>query len=95
MWNIAREGAWERYKLESNKQSEKIMEVIENKELSIEEAAQRFEKIHEKIKFKSFGKVTIGSKKSHIKEASDDISNEDDAAEVDGQVLALFACAKF
>ena len=37
VWNIAREGAWERYKLESDKYSEAIIEVVENKDVTIEE----------------------------------------------------------
>ena len=37
--------------------------LIEDKYTNIDQKYERFEKIHNKIKFKAFGKVTIGSKK--------------------------------
>ena len=35
--------------------------VVEDKTLSIEEAFKKFEKLHDAIKYKAFGKVTINN----------------------------------
>ena len=57
---------------------EKIEKVVTNEELSIEEAMKKFEKIHDKIKFRAFGKVTIGG--GRLKE-KDEEKNEVISAE--------------
>ena len=72
MWNLSKEGGWKKYEELTNEYGEKIVKVVTNEELSIEEAMKRFEKIHDKIKFRSFGKVTIGGGK--LKERDDEES---------------------
>ena len=85
MWNLAKEGGWGKYRVESDKQSEKIIEIVKDDKISIEEAWIKFNKIHDKIKFRSFGKVTIGGKKNSkehdgIKENIVDTSTEEQKA---------------
>ena len=62
-WNLAKEGGWEEYKRESENVKERLARVVENKEISIEEAKKQFDKVHDKVKYKAFGKVTINQKK--------------------------------
>ena len=78
-WNLAREGGWEEYKRESEKVKEKLARVVENKEISIEEAKKQFDKVHNKVKYKAFGKVTIKQKKIYIsKNEGDSKKKEED-----------------
>ena len=58
-WNLAKDGGWEEYRKESEKIKEKLIRVVENHEISIEEKKKEIDKIHNKVKYKSFGKVTI------------------------------------
>ena len=57
VWNLAKEGGWEQYSLLSEKYSEVLENIIESKETSVEEKMIHFDRIHDKIKFKAFGKV--------------------------------------
>ena len=56
LWNLTKEGGWSHYKELTNKYSE-ALEVAIEKEGSIDDKMSCFEKIHDKIKFKAFGKV--------------------------------------
>ena len=62
-WNLEKKGGWEEYKRLSQNVSEKIEEVVDNKNLSVEEVKHKFDKIHNKILFQAFGKVTLKAKK--------------------------------
>ena len=81
-WNLAKIGGWEEYKKESEKVKEKLKEVVKNKEASIEESKAKFDKLHNKIKFKAFGKVTIiqNRKEGGSKNIEEDNNEEDDNA---------------
>ena len=68
VWNVAKESGLENYKLFSDKYSDNIEKIIEDKSISIQEAMNRINKIENKIKFKAFGKVTINNKKKDIVE---------------------------
>ena len=61
-WNLAKEGGWEQYKKVSDELSDKVKEAIEDDENSVEETKKEFDKVHDKIRFKAFGKVTIHKK---------------------------------
>ena len=61
LWNLAKEGGWERYKILTEQYSDSIKRAIE-KENEIEKKMIVFEKIHNKIKHRAFGKVTIVDK---------------------------------
>ena len=67
-WNLAKEGGWKDYGKESEEATEKLARVVEDKSISIEEAKTIFDKIHKHIKYKAFGKVTIGLNKEDKKE---------------------------
>ena len=75
-WNLAKEGGWAKYKKLCEEGSEKLSAVIEDKETSVEEIFNKFDKVHNKIKHKAFGKVTIkkmikGSKLQEVSTESD------------------------
>ena len=57
-WNLAREGGWSRYKSLSE-EGDKILEVVENKNIIVDEVKEKFDKTHNKMKFQAFGKVII------------------------------------
>ena len=62
VWNLGREGGWENYRKLTEEYKEAFENAIREKE-SIEEKMNNFERLHDKIKFKAFGKVTIGNYK--------------------------------
>ena len=61
VWNLSKEGGWERYRILTDKYSEALQEAVDGGN-SMDNKMAAFEKIHNKIKFKSFGKVKIGGK---------------------------------
>ena len=60
----------------------KLEDDVKNKDASIEETKAKFDKLHNKIKFKSFGKVTIiqNRKEGGSKKIEEDNNDEDDDA---------------
>ena len=76
VWNLRKENGWIKYKEVTDEYSETIRKVVMNKEVDIENVMNKFEKIHNKIKFKAFGKVTLGGKKNNnCEEESEETSN--------------------
>jgi hypothetical protein len=67
-WNLAKEGGWNRYTVLMEEYSGKMNKIIENKEKKMKEVMEKVDKIHNKVKFMSFVKVTIGkrSKKGKV-----------------------------
>ena len=63
-WNFARDGGWNRYNVLSNEVSEKIAKELEKEETSFEDKVRKFERIHEDIKYKAFGKVKLNNKQN-------------------------------
>ena len=59
MWNLAKVGGWEAYEKITNEKSKALNNIVGEKETSIEEKMDRFQKLHNKIKFRAFGKVQI------------------------------------
>ena len=76
VWNLAKEGGWERYKLESDNMSKKIEKNIDDKERNIEDTMANFNKLLDKVKYKAFGKVTIKDKIEIEDEKEDDVLKE-------------------
>ena len=66
----------------SDNYSEHNNKIIENKDITIEEAMKKVVQVHEQIKFKSFGKVTVGenNNEKEIVEDSDDHVDEESMA---------------
>ena len=62
-WNLCKKGGWHRYEVLSNEFADDLDKVIEDEEKDVEEAMVIFEKIHNKVKFRSFGKVNTTKKK--------------------------------
>ena len=79
IWNLEKEGGWTKYKElteEYSKSLEKAIEIGKN----IEDKMKKFNKIHDKIKFKAFGKITVGRKqKETIKLSKNKMAIEEEA----------------
>ena len=76
-FNLNKEDGWKNYEV-LTKKCENLMKIVEDNEASIEEVYNRFEKLHNKIKFQSFGKTRIksaGNKKT--KEAEEPKMNDE------------------
>ena len=73
--NLAKEGGWDKYKMLTDGYSQVLRNYIETEE-TVEEKMNRFEKIHDKIKYKAFGKVSIGEKSIGMSEV--DLGTPDD-----------------
>ena len=63
-WNLMKKNGWKDYKVISDDYCDQLEKVIENNNVTIEEAMKRFEKIHNQIKYKSFGKVTLKNRET-------------------------------
>ena len=87
MWNLAKENGWKIYKEISNKFSDKLNTVVDNEELDIEETVRMFEKIHNDIKFKAFGKVTLNNNRNEHDEEEEN-NDEEDTEENKAEQLA-------
>ena len=61
-WNLAKKGGWKHYETVSDELSEKLENIVEDESISVEETKKEFDKVHDKIRFKTFGKVTITTK---------------------------------
>jgi hypothetical protein len=82
-WNLAKEGGWNKYNILSDKYSDDLKKVVGDDHTNIEEKMTKFEKIHETIKFKAFGKVTInGNKKEMNRKKIINSDNDDEAHEL-------------
>ena len=57
-FNLKKDGGWDSYK-ELTENCEELLAIVNDNEATIEEIYERFDKIHKKIKFKSFGKTRI------------------------------------
>jgi hypothetical protein len=80
IWNLAKEGGWDSYKELTEKYADSIEKAIDT-ESTIEEKMNKFNNIHEKIKFKAFGKTTIRSKPKEVKKSNLKKDVKDDEAE--------------
>ena len=59
--------------------------MVEDKNLTIEKVMDKFETIHNRIKFKAFGKVTIGTNKSKVRRQEED--NDDETEEEKARLM--------
>ena len=55
-WNVLKPGGWDIYKDALEEETEKIKNIIENKNISEEEVMKKIDTITDKVKFKAFGK---------------------------------------
>ena len=78
-WNLTREGGWLKYNKLCEEASEKIEEAVNDETKSIEEVMQKIDKIHNKIKYKAFGKVTVKAYKKGDKLEKRSYSEEEEA----------------
>jgi exonuclease III len=85
VWNFAKEGGWNRYKLLTEEYGDAFEKMVENEESTIDENMKKFDKLHEKIKFRAFGKVTIGGYKKRIEQSEKENVTADEI--VDEQII--------
>ena len=76
VWNLAKENGWKLYREISNEFSDKLNKVIDDEELNIEETMRKFDKIHNDIKYKAFGKVTLNNNNKEHSEAENNKDEE-------------------
>ena len=79
IWNLAKPNSWTKYGKVSDEYSEELAKIVENKNITIQEAMNRFEKLHGKIKFKVFGKVSV-SNETKEKDSKSVNGNEEEKA---------------
>ena len=58
-WNLMKDGGWARYKKLSDDKADSIEKAVLDKDLTVEEVADKIEKIETKLKFQAFGKCSI------------------------------------
>ena len=80
-WNLAKEGGWKHYKEESKKAVERLIDILNNKDYSIEETKKMFDKVHEHVKYKAFGKVTLRTNHKEKYEKRSKVSEEKQSEE--------------
>ena len=76
-WDLTKKGGWNMYEVLTDKCSEVIDNLVGDKTKTIEEVADKFSKIHEKVKYKSFGKVTLPERRQN-KPQGDTKKDDDD-----------------
>ena len=67
VWNLKKDKGWDKYKELTEKYSDTLMKVVDDENKTIEEKMEVFDKIDTKIKFKAFGKTTIGGRNKNKK----------------------------
>ena len=76
---MAKEGGWAAYEKLTEEYYKSIEKAIDMG-ITIEEIFWKFNKIHEKIKFKAFGKITVGRKLNKVEiRAKNNDSKEEEA----------------
>ena len=86
LWNLSKEGGWTKYKELTDKYSEALERAIEEGD-TIEAKMKQFEKIHDRIKFKAFGKATVKNNHKRQFEVDKDTTDDHKAKQIfEGQV---------
>ena len=81
-WNLAKTGGWNRYEVLTNECSEALNEVIDDKTMNIDEVTEKVNKIHDKVKYRSFGKVTLSARRTNKHQEKEEIGTEEEKAKV-------------
>jgi hypothetical protein len=68
IWNLNKVGGWERYIKKTDEAAEQIKDIVNNGDNSIEEVMDKVNKLENKIKFSSFGKIKKKCSQKHCKE---------------------------
>ena len=76
VWTLKKEGGWKTYQELTENYSQALEKMLE-KDDTIDNKMKKFNKIHEKIKYAAFGKVTIGAKDRNTKSTIKDDKNKD------------------
>ena len=79
-WNLKKEGGWNRYELLTDECAGDLDKAIEDEDKNGEEVMNIFERIHDKVKFRSFGKVSISKKKEGKHESGNSKDSDEEKA---------------
>ena len=63
-WNLQRPGGWQLYEELTNQEAEKILKIVENTSIPIDEVIKKIDTIETKIKFRAFGKTKPSTNKT-------------------------------
>ena len=85
LWNLAKPNGWSDYEKYTNDSSDKLENIVMDENMTIEEIMNKFENIHNRIKFKAFGKVTIGTNKKKVTRQKED--DDDETEEVKARLM--------
>ena len=77
-WNLAKPGGWEAYEVLSNKVNDDMDRIIEDDSKTIDEVIKKVDKIHDKIKYKAFGKTRIKKRVEKSKQVTEGMEDTDD-----------------
>ena len=66
VWNIAKENGWQKYENLSVEAGKNMEDIIENDAIDIDKAVEKIKAIETKLKFRSFGKCSLKSKKTEL-----------------------------
>ena len=86
-WNLCKEGGWESYKKYTNDDLGNVVEAINDDALDMEVIINRFEKMHTKAKFKSFGKITVNNDLKKSKKRDTENENDDEQKEYAKEIV--------
>ena len=64
-WNLQRPGGWQLYEELTNQEAEKILDIVEDTSVQIDEVVKKVEAIETKIKFRAFGKTKPSNSKNN------------------------------
>ena len=78
-WNLNKPGGWKEYEEEGEKVAEKLCDIIEAEGDNSEVMIEKFERLHNKMKYKAFGKTKPKTMKAECREIKADESEEEQA----------------
>ena len=76
IWNLKKDNGWAKYHELTEMYSESLLKVIEDEHKTIEEKMNLFDKIDTKVKFKAFGKRTLG-KTNKAKDTNESVAEDE------------------
>ena len=66
MWNLAKPDGWKTFQELSDKAAEKIVEIVQDNTISIDDVIKKVDIIDNQIKFTAFGKTRVKTRRSIV-----------------------------
>ena len=79
-WNLGKPDGWNRYEILTDEKANEIVEIVEDADNNIETVTTKINKLDNKIKFKSFGKTKLKTRRSAMNKQKDKTQHEKDVA---------------